>query len=655
MLLPPLFTAKWPMPDRTASGIGLPSRLAAPGMVVTLFVLVMSACVLGLVVWKALDARQTALAQNEINTRNLAHSLAEHASNTIEAADVAMSGMVELLKFQNPLPERFDLFLMKTVNALPQLREIGVLDAAGDWKYSSLAERPRYNNSDRNYFTYHRETPGPAIRINEPLQSRLTGRQTIILSKRISNQDGSFNGVLVAAIDSEYFLDFYGTFRLGPDAGISLLRRDGIVLARWPSAGWEQDPEKRDFSGSQLFQTWMKQGPAGYHRLTSRFDGLVKYLGFEQASQYPLVLVVALPEDPLLAGWRAGLVSDALVALVLLCSVVLLAALLSAQFRFRLKMESVLRDREARYRLLADNIADVVILLDRHGVFLFVSQSVEPVLGLKPRDLIDTSCLDLVHAEDVGSFRAATEQLTDRTSNKTVVFRTYRADGSPAWMEANFKRTVTSGSRYHIEIVGILRDVTQRKAMEAELATLTTRLSELATTDGLTGLANRRKLDEVLHQQYRLRDRISVLMLDIDNFKGFNDSLGHQAGDECLKSVAAIVADATSNTSGLSARYGGEEFAIILPNVSEDDALKVAEAVRLKVRSLAIPNPAAERGFISVSVGVATRTPDTADEAALIGDADRALYEAKRRGRNFSVVRSSLDHDNVEAALPQHA
>jgi hypothetical protein len=160
MPLPPLFTAKWPMPDRTVSGIGLPSRLAAPGVVVTLFVLVMSACVLGLVVWKALDARKTSLAQNEINTRNLAHSLAEHASNTIEAADVAMSGMVELLKFQNPLPERFDLFLMKTVHALPQLREIGVLDAAGDWKYSSLAERPRYNNSDRNYFTYHRETPG---------------------------------------------------------------------------------------------------------------------------------------------------------------------------------------------------------------------------------------------------------------------------------------------------------------------------------------------------------------------------------------------------------------------------------------------------------------------------------------------------------------
>lgn len=655
MLLPPRFAARLPTPDRTASRIELPGRLAAPGAVVTLFVLVMSACVLGLVVWKALEARTTALAQSEINTRNLVHSLAEHASSAIESADVAMSGMVELLKFQNPLPERLDLFLMKTIHALPQLREIGVLDAAGDWKYSSLADRPQYNNSDRSYFTYHRETPDPAIRINEPVQSRLTGRQTIILSKRISNQDGSFNGVLVAAIDSEYFLDFYGTFRLGPDAGISLLRRDGMVLVHWPSIGWEQDPSKSNFSKSKLFQSWMEQGPAGYHRLTSRFDSLVKYIGFERASRYPVLVVVALPEDQLLAAWRTGLLSDALVALVLLCSVVLLAVLLAAQFRFRLRMESVLRDREARYRLLADNIADVVILLDKHGGFLFVSQSVEPVLGLKPRDLIDTSCFDLVHAEDVGNFRAATVQLTDRTSSKTIVFRTYRADGSLAWLEANFKRTVTSGSRYQIEIVGVLRDVTHRKAMEVELAALTTRLSELATTDGLTGLANRRRLDEVLHHQYGLRDQISLLMLDIDEFKGFNDSLGHQAGDECLKSVAEIVADATANSSGLSARYGGEEFAIVLPGVGESDALKVAEAVRLKVRALEIANPASERRFISVSVGIASKTAATSDETTLIGDADRALYEAKHRGRNCSVAASMINLHVFDAPPLQRA
>jgi diguanylate cyclase (GGDEF)-like protein/PAS domain S-box-containing protein len=644
------------MADQAASNAGLPSRLAAPVVVVTLFVLVMSACVLGLVTWKALEARKTALAQSEVNIQNLAHSLAEHANKTVQAVDVAVSGIVELLKFQNPVPERLDAFLIKTIQALPQLREIGVLDAVGNWKYSSLVDKPRHNNSDRGYFIYHRDTPDPAIRINDPLQSRLTGRSTIILTKRISNQDGSFNGVLMAAIDSDYFIDFYSTFRLGPGAGISLLRHDGVVLVRWPSAGpgldpSEEDISKNDFSKSELFQTWMKQGPAGFHRLTSRFDGLVKYLGFEQTSQYPLVLTVALPEHQLLASWRTNLQSDAIVALVLLCSVILLAVLLSAQFRFRLRMDRALREREARYRLLADNIADVVILFDRQGKILFVSQSVEPVLGMKPQDLIGASFFDLIHAEDVDMLRAATAQLTDQSSNKTVVFRTFRADRSPAWMEINFKPAVADGDQ--IEIVGILRDVTRRKAMEAELTALNTRLSELAATDGLTKLANRRTLDGFLRREYRLRDQISLLLLDIDNFKGFNDSLGHQVGDECLKSVAAVVAKATANTSGLSARYGGEEFAIILPRVSQDDALKVAEAVRLGVRSLAIVNPASERGFISVSVGIASRTPTTANEAELVGDADLALYEAKRRGRDLCVVSSSRDRDEAGAALLQ--
>ena len=134
------------------------------------------------------------------------------------------------------MPERFNRYLAKTVSSLPQLREIGVLDADGKWLYSSLPQTPQHNNSDRRYFTYHRETPGSALRINEPLQSRLTGRSTIILSKRIDKQDGSFAGVLTAAIDSDYFKRFYRTFQLGPDGSISLLRNDGVVLIRWPAS-----------------------------------------------------------------------------------------------------------------------------------------------------------------------------------------------------------------------------------------------------------------------------------------------------------------------------------------------------------------------------------------------------------------------------------
>ena len=190
--------------------------------------------------------------------------------------------------------------------------------------------------------------------------------------------------------------------------------------------------------------------------------------------------------------------------------------------------------------------------------------------------------------------------------------------------------------------------------MEDELTQLNRRLTQLAATDGLTGLTNRRTFDGFLLRQYESCDEISVLLLDIDSFKGYNDTYGHQAGDRCLQAVAKVIGDATSDTSGLSARYGGEEFAVVLPDTAEDAALKVAEAIRLTVRALGIPNSASSRGYITISVGVASRNRSTLDEAALVGEADTALYEAKRLGRNRSIVYSSLDLQYVESDSIQH-
>lgn len=638
------------MTTQTAPQTAAPSRLSAPNVIVTVFVMAMSACVLGLVVWKASDARQSALRENEIDSRNLSHSLAEHASHTIQAVDIAMSGMVDLLKYQNPRPERFNAYLAETARALPQLRAINVYDANGNWRYSSLPEMPTTNNSDRDYFTHFRDNADPGLTINGPLVARRNGLMSIIVAKRISKEDGSFDGVVFGAIDIEYFRNFYKTFEIGENSGITLLRNDGIVLAHWPSA-----EVGKDLSGTQLIQTLVKQSRTGYYKFASPYDGLVKYLAYDQLKQYPLIVTVAIPHETVLAGWEANLLPDIVVASVLLCSVILLAALLSSQFRFRLNMETELRERESRYRLLADNIADVVILLDRHGNFVFVSQSVQTVLGLQAQELVGRSCFELVYPDDIAMVRAASAELTDRTVTRTVIFRTYREDLSLAWVEINFKLASRADDHERIEVVGVLRDVTQRKTMQDELTALNTRLAELATTDGLTGLANRRTLDGFLRREYERHDQISVLLLDIDHFKGYNDSMGHQVGDECLRRVADAVAEATAGGTGLSARYGGEEFAIVLPDVAESEALMVAESVRLKIRSLRIPSPAAgARGFVSISVGVAGRTPLMPNEAALLGEADLALYEAKRRGRDCSVMNSSLTPAYLEPGLVQN-
>jgi diguanylate cyclase (GGDEF)-like protein len=249
---------------------------------------------------------------------------------------------------------------------------------------------------------------------------------------------------------------------------------------------------------------------------------------------------------------------------------------------------------------------------------------------------------------------ASTAGIDGSGSASTVAFRIARADQSIAWVEANFKLAEREADG-QTKFVGVLRDVTQRKIMEDELTSLNTRLAQLATTDGLTGLSNRRTFDGFLRREYATQENLSVLLFDIDNFKGYNDSYGHQAGDECLRAVAKIIANATSNTPGMSARYGGEEFAIVLPNISEANAMKVAEAVRLTIRSLDIPNSASSRGYVTISAGVAIKTSSTIDEGTLVGEADLALYEAKRLGRNRSCSSGSkpayVESGSIQSAM----
>jgi diguanylate cyclase (GGDEF)-like protein len=164
------------------------------------------------------------------------------------------------------------------------------------------------------------------------------------------------------------------------------------------------------------------------------------------------------------------------------------------------------------------------------------------------------------------------------------------------------------------------------------------RLEELATTDALTGLKNRRKFDATMDLEWRRAARqntpVSLLMIDADHFKAYNDTWGHQAGDQVLVGVAICISDSVRRAGDCAARYGGEEFAVLMPGLSPAEALAVAETIRLKVELWS-----EEPQVTTVSIGVASQTPaSTADWAGLIGAADKALYAAKANGRNCSIL-----------------
>jgi len=174
-----------------------------------------------------------------------------------------------------------------------------------------------------------------------------------------------------------------------------------------------------------------------------------------------------------------------------------------------------------------------------------------------------------------------------------------------------------------------------------ELAESNARLAQLAVTDGLTGLYNHRHFHERIALEVERSQRsglpLSLLMLDIDHFKQFNDTFGHPAGDEVLRQLARVLTD-TRRANDVVARYGGEEFAVILVDTAKFTGAKVAERVRERVFGHDFSDAAAKAGKITVSVGVATFPDDGSDAEALVRAADTALYAAKRAGRNRVVL-----------------
>lgn len=189
------------------------------------------------------------------------------------------------------------------------------------------------------------------------------------------------------------------------------------------------------------------------------------------------------------------------------------------------------------------------------------------------------------------------------------------------------------------ELLGLLRQVTSANAQ----------LRVLTGTDPLTGIANRRQFDQALDLEWRraLRSghRISLLMIDIDQFKAFNDHYGHPAGDICLKAVAAALAAVPQRPADLAARVGGEEFAVLLPDTDEDGAMEVARTLNATISALRIEHAASAAGVVTCSIGVCAQRPvtSTVTSTDLVTRADAALYTAKRDGRNQACLFTEAD------------
>ncbi len=192
-------------------------------------------------------------------------------------------------------------------------------------------------------------------------------------------------------------------------------------------------------------------------------------------------------------------------------------------------------------------------------------------------------------------------------------------------------------------LLRLKRETDMRKDRELSLEIANQELERISSKDGLTGVANRRMFDITIknewNRMWREENPLSLILFDLDFFKYFNDHYGHQAGDDCLRQVAAAADGAFQRASDLTARYGGEEFVVILPGVEARVAEVLAEKLRIRIESLKIPHELSKAAdVVTVSIGVGSIVPDkNSDTDTLIKAADDALYEAKEGGRNRVV------------------
>ena len=296
---------------------------------------------------------------------------------------------------------------------------------------------------------------------------------------------------------------------------------------------------------------------------------------------------------------------------------------------------------EGRFRALTATAQDAIITVNRVGLIGEWNVAAERIFGHSAQEAIGREVHDLLalpSSRDQAHRRLQGASPSGKGSalGRTVELIALRKDGTVIDIEVSLASARIGDDG---ESIGIVRDITERKRTEQALAAAKDTLAQQALTDELTQLANRRHFDQALRREWRRARReaapISVLMLDADWFKLYNDQYGHLMGDQVLRSIGASVRANTRRPGDVGARYGGEEFAAILPNTGPDGAIQVAEAILDAVAVLRIPHAHAPAGIVTVSAGAASIIP-TSDTtmASLLARADLALYAAKSAGRN---------------------
>ncbi|OON62236.1 REC domain-containing diguanylate cyclase [Massilia sp. KIM] len=347
----------------------------------------------------------------------------------------------------------------------------------------------------------------------------------------------------------------------------------------------------------------------------------------------PVIFVSACGEtEDIVAGFDTGAV-DYIAKPVRMAEV---CARVGAHLRVRSNNANQ-KQQADRLQMILDGMDEGLLLVDGCGRIVYANPASERFVAHSAGELAGLPLASLLAPpmeEDYAAYFADREdEARAARCRGTREVLVYQRDGALRAMDLSL--TPMAGTEPLF--VALLHDITHHKQSE-------TALQQAALVDPLTRIANRRHFDAALEREWQRAIRsgqpLSLIVLDVDHFKGYNDSLGHAAGDHCLQLVAEVLREHALRPTDLAARYGGEEFVVLLADTPNEGAAGLGEAIRAHIEQMAVPNPrATTAAVVTVSIGVATIIPTLFDDLrSFFIAADRAMYEAKSAGRNQVVA-----------------
>lgn len=579
----------------------------------------------------------------------------EHLAASLprEAFGQAVAG-----RFRESVVHELELFARQ----FPEVKGFQVMDASGNLLFASgvALPVPAFVSSDQ--FAASVGQSGHSLYFSEVIADSLSGYSYLFVVQSVRDVHGDLLGLVAASLDLDALGRVFETTNVGAKGVVGIWRTDnGRQILRRPAVSGQVNltPES-----SPLHRRIESGEKAGTMRLPAASDGIERIYAFQRIADYPLYVAGGLAVDDYLAEWRQTLGVAAVSALLLFLSLSLVLIRLLRAENEEEEIASKLALSEVRYRMLAENSHDVIWTIDIPSRrYTYVSPSIAELCGYSPDEVVGQSIEARLTPESASRLNRDIDQRLrriaagDKTANVVVAeLEQVCKDGEVISTEVASSYLLDSDGVAHT-ILGITRNVSERKAAELalretnrqlharieEIGRLQVALQELAVRDSLTGLYNRRYLDETLEREVSRARRegnpLSLVMLDIDYFKRVNDTYGHQVGDEALRMLAATLL-ADIRAEDVACRYGGEEFLILLPNMPLETAILRAEAWRKAIEELSIVLGNFHITF-TISLGVAAypehgKTPDDLTRCA-----DQSLYRAKHEGRNQISVYSA--------------